>query len=177
MFWAAANRLDRCPHIAVPRHQVPARLPEISAADASGLVDSLLHSHDTVGDDLRPDIIAIAAHDCVSRSMLQHLFGKERCMDPAKNDECAIRTSCFADLVTAQRVSGMDPYADDVSGTDRSRIRWIQRLVGDVRVPIDRRSCGGQHVKPAWRDDASAKRRETGVDQMDAQRASREAEG
>ena len=57
-------------------------------------------------------------------------------MDAAVDDAGAARARELSDLVSAQRVAGVDADADDIARHDRGRIERIQRLVDDERVAV-----------------------------------------
>jgi hypothetical protein len=65
---AAAHGLHRRPHVTAVRKQIPPRRYELVAADAIAVVHGLRPRRETIGNDLRPDQIAVAAHDGVRRA-------------------------------------------------------------------------------------------------------------
>ena len=60
---AAANGLDRRPHIPTRRQQIPAAREERVRLDASAVVHTLRMSGDAVCEDLRPDHLAVTLDD------------------------------------------------------------------------------------------------------------------
>ena len=60
MLRAAADGLDRSPHVTPLGHQIPTGGGELFAADATAVVNTLRMSGDAVADDVFPDEIAVA---------------------------------------------------------------------------------------------------------------------
>src|SRR5205085_4511700 len=85
MLRAAAHGLDRRPHVAVFRKQIPTRRNEILAADATTLVDSGGTTSKAVAHDLRPDQIAIAAHHRICPAEIRGLGRQQRRANPPED--------------------------------------------------------------------------------------------
>ncbi len=89
---------------------------------------------------------------------------------PPKTTVAPASRAMLPDLVAAQRVARVDADADDVAGGDDRRVERFERFVGDDADRRTRAGCGlCQHVQPAGRDDADAKRHVARIDQMNAQ--------
>src|SRR5688500_13977676 len=78
VFWTAAHRLHRRPHVAIGRQQVPSGGHEIVAADTAAVVVRLRRILLAVAKHIRPDEIAVAGDDGVRCAVLAH-FVREEC--------------------------------------------------------------------------------------------------
>ena len=87
--------------------------------------------------DLGPGEIAIALHHGVRVPAFEGLLRKQRGVDAAVHHPGAARSRHAPDLITAQRVAGMDADAHDISGSDALRLDLLQRLVYQDRIARD----------------------------------------
>jgi hypothetical protein len=91
-------------------------------------------------------------------------------VNPSKHDVGARLAGGSADLVAAQRVSAVDPDADNVSRLDLSRIECLERLIRDERIAIAAGGRTGQDVEPARGNDPHTERDVAWIDQVYAQK-------
>ena len=164
---AAADGLDRRPHVAVGRQQVPPRLQELSGLDAAAFVDALLGAGEAIVDDAPPHPVAVSLHHRMRAAELVRLVRVERGVDPSVDHFCAGGVGGASDFVSSERVTGMDADADDVSGADGGEVERLERLVGQDRIAILGGCGGGQHVEPSRRDYADTEGDVAGVDETD----------
>ena len=101
MLGASAYRLDRCPHIAVFRQEIPAGRLELPAGDSSCFVNQTGSSCGALVDDGRPDDIAVPADNGVCAAERVGLGREERRVNTAKNNVRAARTRQLSDFVAA----------------------------------------------------------------------------
>src|SRR5205823_687967 len=134
MLRAAAQRLYRRPHVPPLRKQIPSRRHELIASDAAPFVDRPRLSSQALLDDARPDDVAVAAHDRVRLTVSRGFVRKQRGMNAAEDDPGAALAHLASDLVTAERVAGMNADADDVARANRVEIDRIERFVDDDRI-------------------------------------------
>jgi Protein of unknown function (DUF3489) len=83
---ASAHRLDRRPHIAVGRQQIPPSLLEVLRFDLSAVVDALQSAGGAVAENTIPDDVAVARHDHMRAAVLKRLFRIERGMDSSEHN-------------------------------------------------------------------------------------------
>ncbi len=89
-------------------------------------------------------------------------------MNPAINDPGSCRVSQLAYFIPAQCVPGMNANPNNISASEGTWRKMLQRLVADYRVAEFHRRGRCQHVKPAWCNHRRAERHITGVDEMHA---------
>lgn len=70
---------------------------------------------DAISQHFRPNNIAVAFDDCMSRSQSQRFFGIESGMYSAENHPSAPFPDRSADLITAQSVSCVDTNANHIA--------------------------------------------------------------
>ncbi len=153
-----ADRLHRRPHVAVRRHQVPARGQELVTLDSTSVIDGLQLPALPVCQHLSPDGVAVTLRHCVRAADLERLVRVQRGVYPAEDDRRSGPAGCHPDLVAAQRVSGVDSDPDDIALLEGSGIDLRQRLIDDDRVAELGRGRGGDHVEPPRCDDPDAER-------------------
>jgi len=101
MFRAAANGLDRGPHVAARWKQVPPRREKFVRFDTTAVVEALKAIAIDVGEHPRPDAIAVARDDRVSAPEIESLLWIKRRVNTAEDDAGAARARQTADLVAA----------------------------------------------------------------------------
>ncbi len=89
-------------------------------------------------------------------------------MNAAVDDPCAAFAGHAADLVSAQRIAGVDADADDVAGLDGGGVDRFERLVNEDGVAGNLWRGGGKDEKPARGDDSGAKGVVAGIYEMNA---------
>src|SRR5579863_4190538 len=119
MLGATANRLHRGPHIAVAGNQIPAGGNEISGFDLPPAVDGLGNSLAAIGKGPPPRDVAITLDHRVRAAEFERFIGIKSRVDSAKDYKCAPAARHLANLVTAQRVRGMNSNADRISRVNR----------------------------------------------------------
>src|SRR5690606_9133742 len=107
MLRAAAYGLNRGPHVAVGREQVPASLQHRAALDSPALVNGLLAPLEAGLDRDRPDSIAVALDHGMRGPERQCFVGKQRRVDAAEDDVCAAGAREPSNLVPPQRVAAV----------------------------------------------------------------------
>ena len=157
MLRAAAQRLYRRPHVPPLRKQIPSRRHELIARDAAPSVD-------------RPRLSsqALAAHDRVRLTVSRGFVRKQRGMNAAEDDPGTALAHLASDLVTAERVAGMNADADDVARANRVEIDRIERFVDDDRIAPAAAGRRREDVEPARRNHGDAERFHTRIDKMNA---------
>ena len=135
---AAAHGLHRCPHVAIGRQQIPARLQEMLGVDFSALVHLVEIAVEAAFDGLAPREVAIALDDGVAAAEVQGFVRVQRGVDAAVDDERTAVARDPADLVSAQGIARVDADADDVARRNRGRVELLEGLVGDERVAVFR---------------------------------------
>ena len=168
VFRAAANGLHRTPHVATRLHEIPAGRTEFLRVDAPAFVHRLQRPAKAIGEGLRPGALAVSLDHGVRTAQSECLVRVKRRVDPAVNHECAGLARQLPHLVSAQGVAGMDADAHHVTGLDLARCHRFEHFVGEPRRAERRRGCACEHVQPAWRDDANAKRDMTGINEVNA---------
>src|SRR5437588_5427546 len=93
---------------------------------------------------------------------------KQRGMNAAEDDPGAALAHLASDLVTAERVAGMNADADDVARANRVEIDRIQRFVDDDRIAPAAAGRRREDVEPARRNHGDAERFHTRIDKMNA---------
>ena len=89
-------------------------------------------------------------------------------MNAAEDDPGAALAHLASDLVTAERVAGMNADADDVARANRVEIDRIQRFVDDDRIAPAAAGRRREDVEPARRNHGDAERFHTRIDKMNA---------
>src|SRR5439155_21311048 len=168
MLRAAAQRLYRRPHVPPLRKQIPSRRHELIACDAAPFVDRPRLSSQALLDDARPDDVAVAAHDRVRLTVSRGFVRKQRGMNAAEDDPGTALAHLASDLVTAERVAGMNADADDVARANRVEIDRIERFVDDDRIAPAAAGRRREDVEPARRNHGDAERFHTRIDEMNA---------
>src|SRR4051812_3701611 len=157
MFGTSSGCLHGAPHVAIARHQVPARLAEARGVHTSCFIDLLVQSVDDVVEHTWPRLVAVAAYDSVCSSEFTGFFREESGVDAAVDDIGATRTRSFSNLIAPQSISRMYADANNVGGGNRFHIKRIERLVYNNRVAERGRGGCRQDVKPARSNDTRSK--------------------
>jgi hypothetical protein len=115
-----------------------------------------------------PDDVAVAANDCVRTTELMSLVRIQRGVYAAEHNVRTSRARTLPDLVTAERVAGVNADPDSVTGAYAVHIKRFKGLVDDLWPAIHggRRAC--QHEQPTRRDDSNAERQVARVNEMDS---------
>src|SRR5580692_1104877 len=119
MLGATANRLYRGPHIAVAGNQIPAGGDEIAGFDLSSDVDGLGHALAAIGKRPPPRDVAVTLDHRVRAAEFERFVGIKSGVNSAKDYKCAPAARHLANLVTAQRVRGMNTNPDRISRVNR----------------------------------------------------------
>ena len=80
----------------------------------------------------------------------------ERGVYTAENDDASSGSHLGADLITAKRVTRVDPDADDIAVGNRREIDTFERLVDNVRIAETAAARSGENIQPTRRDDGHA---------------------
>ena len=102
------------------------------------------------------------------RAAFASFLRKERGVNAAEYDPGAAFARQPPDRVSAQRIAGVNPDADDIPRSEVRRIDVLKRFVNQVWIAPARPGRGGQDVQPPRRDDGDAKREVAWIDQMNA---------
>src|SRR5207245_1965048 len=86
VLWTAAHRLDRRPHVAALREQIPSGRREVGAADTAAFIQRLRMPRDAVADDLLPHQIAVAADHRMRLAVRAGFVGEQRRVNAAVDD-------------------------------------------------------------------------------------------
>jgi hypothetical protein len=116
MLRAAANGLDRRPHITVRGHQVPPRGQKLVRLDASSVVDFARASQHAIVQRLGPDHVAVAFDHRVGAAQFNRFFRIKGRVDAPENYPGAAFAGDFAHLVAAQGISRVDPDPHHIAG-------------------------------------------------------------
>src|SRR5262249_3633132 len=154
------------PHVPAIRQEIPTRRHELLAGEATTVVDRPGLGGETVRDDMRPDHVAVAAHDCVRSSLACRLVGEQCRVNTAENHPRAARADLTPDLIPTERVTGMDANAYDIPRSDRVEIERVQGFVNDLRIAPATAGRGSQDVQPSGGNDGDTKRLRARVNQM-----------
>ncbi len=157
MLRAAADGLDRAPHVAPLRQELPARGNEAVGIDPAGLVDPLQRTARRIVEHERPDDVAVPFDDGVCAAQIERLVGVQRGVDAAEDHDRPSGSREGANLVSAKGIAGVNADADDIAGSNRVDRKGLEGFVGDLRTPIRRRSRRREDEQPARRDHADAK--------------------
>ena len=150
MLGTAPNRLHRGPHIALARHQVPARGQERVGFNAAAFVDRQRRSVGAIRQCPGPDHISIALDYRMSASQFVGLIGVEGGVNSSEHHVGAAFAGQFPDFVAAERVGGVDADADNIAG-----LNLIQALPAPGFRPPGRDHQSSQ-VSPLQAHTASA---------------------
>src|SRR5262245_34394864 len=85
-------------------------------------------------------------------TMFPRFIWVQRGMNAAVDYGCAAGACLPSDRITAKRIAGVNPDADDVAGLDVPGHERFERLVNDPRVTERVRRRRGEYVQPARRD-------------------------
>jgi hypothetical protein len=136
MLGAAANRLDRRPHVLAGRNQRPAGRLEVAAFDFAAVVHRARRLLRAIGNHLRPHQIAVAFDDRVRAAERGSFLGVQRRVNAAKDDIGAAGARDLTDFVSLHGVAGMNANADHIAGRDSLWIPGFERFVGDERIAV-----------------------------------------
>ena len=89
-------------------------------------------------------------------------------VNTAKDHECSAFARHAPYFIAAQRIAGVDPDSDHVSGFNARAGERRKNFIHDDRIPEARRGSSGNNVKPSWSNHPDAKRHITRIDQMHA---------
>ena len=129
MFRTSPDRLNRCPHVFIRTHQVPASSKEIGTLDSAAFVDLLGIARNAISHSLAPRNVAVPFHHRMRFAALQGLF-REKCgVNAAIYHPCAARSGHTAYLIAAKCIARMDADAYDVAGLNALRIDLLERFV------------------------------------------------
>jgi hypothetical protein len=168
MLRAAADGLDRGPHVLIAGHEVPARGKKLGAADAASVVDFLGSAGEAVNDGLAPRDIAVPFDDGMGVALLEGFFRKEGGVDSTVDDPGSAFAGDASDFVAAEGIAGMDADADDVSGMNGFGDNLLDGFVGKDGIACDGWRGGGEDEQPSRSDDRCSKRIVAGIDEVDA---------
>ena len=99
-------------------------------------------------------------------AVLAGLVGIQRRVNAPEHDESTPLAGGAADLVAAIRIRRVDADADNVATFDLRRVKWLQRLVDEMRIPVFAGSRRGEYVEPAGRNHCDAERDIARIDEM-----------
>jgi hypothetical protein len=119
MLGATAHRLHRGPHVAVARNQIPACGDEIAGFDLASDVDRLRNSLAAIGQNSCPRQVTVAFHHRMRPTQIKRLLGIERRVNSAEDYIRPPAARHLANLVTTQRIRGMNANPDRISGLNR----------------------------------------------------------
>jgi hypothetical protein len=138
----AANRLNRRPHVAIGREQIPARLQEPRRVNFPAFVDFAHFSVDAAFDRLAPCDVSVAFDHGVAAAEVKRLVGIQRGVNPAIHDLGPLLSRKLADLVPSQGIACVDADSDDIAVGDSGWVELLEGFISDERVAIFRRRGG-----------------------------------
>src|SRR5579872_1908232 len=129
MLGTAPHRLYRSPHVALARHQVPARGQKLRGLDAAPFVDRLWNTIAAIGQDSGPHYVPVAFDHSVRAAEFMGFRRVQGGVNAAEYDVSAAFPGYFSDFVTPQRVGGMDSDTDNIARLNRVRVHFVQSLI------------------------------------------------
>src|SRR5215469_509262 len=87
-------------------------------------------------------------------------------MNSTENHKCPLLASLPADFIAAQCVAGVNSNSHNVAGRNACDIQLFQGFINDYRIAEAGGCRSGEHIEPAWRDDANAKGLVTRIDEI-----------
>jgi hypothetical protein len=93
-------------------------------------------------------------------------------MNPAENNKCTTISRNASNLITTQRICGMDADSDHITGLDLLWIYGFKSLIDNYGIPIRLRRSGGKYVQPTGGDDTNAKGNIARINKVDTHETS-----
>jgi hypothetical protein len=97
------------------------------------------------------------------------LFWVKSCVNSTENHKCPLLASQSADFIATQCIACVNSNSYNVPRRNASDIQLLQRFVNDYRIAKARGGGSGEHIEPAWCDDADAERLVTRIDEINFQ--------
>ena len=158
MLGASAHGLDRSPHVAVARHQVPPCRQELVALDVPPVIEALGSPVAAIGQHLRPNHVSIALHGCMRAPQFVCLFRVETGVNTTEDHRGTALARHPPHFVPPQGVAAVDSDSDHVPRLNLCGVDLLQRFVNNHRIPEGARRGCRNHVKPPGCNYAYAKR-------------------
>src|SRR5450432_3609759 len=166
MLAATANRLQRRPHVAIARHQVPAGRNKVAGLNLAAHVHWFWLAFAAVFERPRPGDVSVTFYHCVRAAEINGFLRIKSGVNSAENHIRSPFARDLANFVSAQSVGRMNANADRIARLNALRIHRKQRFVNQNRISKTSRRGGSQNVLPSRRDYCGSKRHTTWVDQV-----------
>jgi hypothetical protein len=98
-------------------------------------------------------------------------FWKQRGVDSAEDDEGTGLARRATDGISPQRIAGVNPETDDITGPNLRRLERIECFVGDLRPAEAFGRRVRENVQPPRRHEADPERQVTGINEVNRQSA------
>ncbi len=166
MLRAAAHRLDRRPHVAIGRQEIPSCGEKTIGAHTTAFVDVRKVAVPTILEHARPHHVAIPLDHAVSGTPFGRLFREQCRVDTAEDDPGASAPRFETYLIPAQRVTRVNPDPDHIARLHPSEIDRLERFVHNDGLAEVRWRRRRDHIEPPRSNHRRAERNITGVDQV-----------
>ena len=123
----------------------------------------------TIFQDTRPGSIAITFNDRVCASEFVRLLRIKCCVNSTEDYTCSLLTCQPADFIATQCIARVNPNSNNIPSRNASDIQLLQCFVNDYRVAKAGGCSSGEHIEPAWCDDADAEGPITRIDEVNFQ--------
>src|SRR5712692_2767580 len=164
----STHGLNRSPHVAVARHQLPTCREELVGFDAPSFVDLLQESIRAIAQNPCPNDVSIPLYHRMSASELKRFLRVEAGVNAAEDYMRSALSGHAPYFVATQAIAAMDPDANHGARLKLRAVDLRQSFVAKYGVAIGTRSSSGNHVKPSGRYNSNTKRQVARIDEMHA---------